>query len=621
VLVDCNGDFGGTAFIDNCATCVGGNTGEVACVADCNGDFGGTAFIDNCATCVGGNTGEVACVADCNGDFGGTAFIDNCAMCVGGNTGEVACAVDCNGDFGGTAFLDNCAMCVGGNTGEVACVADCNGDFGGTAFLDNCATCVGGNTGLTACVADCNGDFGGTALGVWSGPSPIQFSDISSPNATITCMVPGSYELTWTVSIPGCVSTDQVVVNFLETPDASFNFAETVFCVDGEPMLPTTSSSGGEFSAPVGLNINNETGQIAPSGSALGTYLITHSFNGSCPTSASQTVVISETMDPSWSQPAAMCANEAPIQLSSLVSGDQGGIWSGTGVSGTTFDPALVSGSTELTYTVGSGTCTRSLTASLQVMDLPVADAGPDTAVCGLSYSMEGVLVVGTGLWTSLSPIVVEPDASLPNALISTTVPGTFELVWTVTHEGCTARDSTVITLSDPGNSLTVDAGPDQDLEVDPSTTLNAITSEGASIQWSLIQGSGNIEQPNSGSTTVDGLDIGTNIFIATVSIGQCIGASDTVMVRVKDFFIPQGFSPNGDGDNDRFEITGISAYPNSELVIFNRWGQQVYVSPDYTNDWHGQSNNGRLLENDTYFYVLNLSDGTAYNGFVVIKR
>jgi hypothetical protein len=56
--VDCNGDFGGTAFLDNCATCVGGNTGD-ACVADCNGDFGGTAFLDNCATCVGGNTGEV----------------------------------------------------------------------------------------------------------------------------------------------------------------------------------------------------------------------------------------------------------------------------------------------------------------------------------------------------------------------------------------------------------------------------------------------------------------------------------------------------------------------------------------------------------------------------------
>ena len=63
---------------------------------DCNGDFGGTAFIDNCATCVGGNTGEVACVADCNGDFGGTAFLDDCDICVGGNTGLAPCTVGCD---------------------------------------------------------------------------------------------------------------------------------------------------------------------------------------------------------------------------------------------------------------------------------------------------------------------------------------------------------------------------------------------------------------------------------------------------------------------------------------------------------------------------------------------
>ncbi len=108
-MQDCNGDFGGTAFFDNCGDCVGGNTGDVACVLDCNGDFGGTAFLDNCGDCVGGNTGDAPCVADCNGDFGGTAFFDNCGDCVGGNTGEVPCVVPCtnvtleiNSDLSGT---------------------------------------------------------------------------------------------------------------------------------------------------------------------------------------------------------------------------------------------------------------------------------------------------------------------------------------------------------------------------------------------------------------------------------------------------------------------------------------------------------------------------------------
>jgi hypothetical protein len=160
---DCNGDYGGTAYFDNCETCVGGETGEEPCTQDCNGDFGGVAYLDNCGTCVGGFTDLSPCAEDCNGDFGGTAYFDNCEICVGGETGEEPCTADCNGDFGGVAYLDNCGICVGGFTDLSPCTEDCNGDFGGVAYLDNCGTCVGGDTGEEPCTADCNGDFGGTA--------------------------------------------------------------------------------------------------------------------------------------------------------------------------------------------------------------------------------------------------------------------------------------------------------------------------------------------------------------------------------------------------------------------------------------------------------------------------
>ncbi len=94
-----------------------------------------------------------ACWADddCNGDAGGTAYVDNCNICVGGNTGRTACAIDCNNDAGGTAYMDNCGICVGGNTGNTACAVDCNGDAGGAAYVDSCDICVGGSTGKNAC--------------------------------------------------------------------------------------------------------------------------------------------------------------------------------------------------------------------------------------------------------------------------------------------------------------------------------------------------------------------------------------------------------------------------------------------------------------------------------------
>ncbi|MBK7101294.1 MAG: hypothetical protein IPH63_05820 [Flavobacteriales bacterium] len=81
-------------------------------MADCNGDFGGTAFIDNCATWVA--TPEVAVRER---DFGGQPS-DNCATCVGGNTGEVAGRLQRRlWRYGIHRQLRN----LGGNTGEVAC--------------------------------------------------------------------------------------------------------------------------------------------------------------------------------------------------------------------------------------------------------------------------------------------------------------------------------------------------------------------------------------------------------------------------------------------------------------------------------------------------------------------
>ena len=148
---DCHGDLNGSAYYDNCDSCVAGNTGKVACF-DCNGVPGGTAYIDACGHCVSGNTGSIACSLDCNAKFDGTASIDLCGICIGGTTGKDSCIVpiDCNGVPGGTAFIDSCKKCVGGNTGKVAC-KDCKGIIGGSAYLDSCGICVGGTTHKTPC--------------------------------------------------------------------------------------------------------------------------------------------------------------------------------------------------------------------------------------------------------------------------------------------------------------------------------------------------------------------------------------------------------------------------------------------------------------------------------------
>lgn len=82
----------------------------------------------------------------------------------------------------------------------------------------------------------------------------------------------------------------------------------------------------------------------------------------------------------------------------------------------------------------------------------------------------------------------------------------------------------------------------------------------------------------------------------------------------------PKAFSPNGDGQNDTWEITNLLKFPVNEVVIFNRWGAEVYKQKNYRNNW-----NGNKLEQGTYFYKVNvqLCDGITkeFTGYVTIFR
>ncbi|PXX98938.1 hypothetical protein DF185_16330 [Marinifilum breve] len=88
------------------------------------------------------------------------------------------------------------------------------------------------------------------------------------------------------------------------------------------------------------------------------------------------------------------------------------------------------------------------------------------------------------------------------------------------------------------------------------------------------------------------------------------------------DFFIPEGFSPDGDGINDRFEIPGIEQYPQNKLVVFNRWGDVVYECESYQNTWDGKGpgnflgGRGSLLHDGTYFYLLTIKFETGMKKF-----
>ncbi len=87
------------------------------------------------------------------------------------------------------------------------------------------------------------------------------------------------------------------------------------------------------------------------------------------------------------------------------------------------------------------------------------------------------------------------------------------------------------------------------------------------------------------------------------------------------NLIIPNLFTPNGDGNNDTFEIRGLEFFEANDLVIVNRWGNEVYKAGNYQNNWTGEG-----LNEGTYYYVLRVkADGAAtwqvYKGYITLIR
>jgi len=104
--------------------------------------------------------------------------------------------------------------------------------------------------------------------------------------------------------------------------------------------------------------------------------------------------------------------------------------------------------------------------------------------------------------------------------------------------------------------------------------------------------------------------------------------ATDEILITIDrclkelPFKIPQVYSPNGDGTNDVWELIDVDYFPKSKLLIFNRWGEVIYETGPYLNQWNGVNNSGDDLPDGTYYYVLDLGNGhELYKGFVVITR
>ena len=112
----------------------------------------------------------------------------------------------------------------------------------------------------------------------------------------------------------------------------------------------------------------------------------------------------------------------------------------------------------------------------------------------------------------------------------------------------------------------------------------------------------------------VPNLEIGLYLVEVTDILG--CKSSTSALVENTNCFIPNGFSPDGDGFNDSFDLSG---YNIKKIYVYNRWGRLVYDKDNYINEWIGQTNNNTKLPASTYFYILEFHEGENKTGWVYL--
>jgi gliding motility-associated-like protein len=271
-----------------------------------------------------------------------------------------------------------------------------------------------------------------------------------------------------------------------------------------------------------------------------------------------------------------------------------------------------------------SSTAGLAINASTGVIDLANSTAGTyvvtysvtiDATNCLNAGSSQATIVItpnNPSTFTNITGVCEGTTASLPTtsiegysgtwlpAAIDTSIIGTTTYTFTPNAGQCAAVGTIQVTIDD--RSLPTFTQID-DLCLGASIQLPLTSNEGVTGTWN--------------PATINTSQVGIFTYTFTPDVSFCADVT-TMDVHVISCEIPRGISPNNDGDNDAWDLSG---YDVSKVEIFNRYGSKVFSKSNYTNEWFGQSDNGNELPDGTYYYVIEFNGLPAKTGWVYINR
>ena len=314
------------------------------------------------------------------------------------------------------------------------------------------------------------------------------------------------------------------------------------------------------------------------------------------------------------------CGTQGQIDLFTLIgTHDANGTWTETTNSGTLINnlwntSTVASGNYEFKYKV-NGSCATfdEAIVKIAIKSIPNAPiASVNNSICesqsinlsastisGANYSWTGP----NGFTSSLQNPVILNSSTLNNGIYKVKV----------TLNGCSSVENQVsVTLNSiPKFSLTT-ACLSNVFSIISTPELNSFNPSTVNYSWN----GPNSFSSNLSSVQLNGMSSGS--YSLTISDPNGCSTSKSIEITGTACQIQTGISPNGDANNDNFDLTSFNV---EKLKIFNRYGMTVYEQDNYSNQWNGLDLNGNELPSATYFYTFRKKTGESRTGWIYLLR
>jgi len=405
-------------------------------------------------------------------------------------------------------------------------------------------------------------------------------------------------------SLPeGCIRYITVRVSEPDTILLGSSIVSNISCngaCDGEIFVSTT---GGNILYTYSWDDPNGQEGIPATDLCAGNYSVTATDANGCSATTSVTLTDPPPLDLTINAQSVLdCSEDCDASADVTANGGNPPYtfsWAG-GQSGSSPND-LCFGANLLTVTDATG-CSEQITVNIEAIDTVVAQVPSDTLFC----EGDSIRLLGTvnGSTVNASAWYLSDTTTLLSSSADTTIfrnVGSYTFFFIASNGSC--NDTTIYQPSVVANPI-LQLPERINIYKDETATIRISGKEASYLyNWTPADGLNDtsIAEPN---TSIQE----SRTYVLTVTDTNGCNYLDSVeVVYNDDLDIPSGFTPNGDGKNDVWEIEVLEEFPEAKVQIFNRWGELLFEQDNgYQEPWDG-TYQGEALPIGTYYYIIDL--------------